>query len=84
MPKRVVVVGGGFGGLQVVRSLRNTLFAVTLLSRRNQAQWTARVAFVGRCPYRVLDPFSQSHCCHDRVAVVLPHVSTARTAADRV
>lgn len=35
MPKRVVVVGGGFGGLQVVRSLRNTLFAVTLIDRTN-------------------------------------------------
>jgi len=35
MPKRVVVIGGGFGGLQVVRSLRNTPFALTLIDRTN-------------------------------------------------
>ena len=35
MPKHVVVVGGGFAGLQVVRSLRNTSFAVTLIDKTN-------------------------------------------------
>jgi len=35
MPKHVVVVGGGFAGLQVVRSLRNTSFAVTLIHKTN-------------------------------------------------
>src|SRR5450759_4972146 len=32
---RVVVVGGGFGGLQAVRSLRRAPVDVTLLDRRN-------------------------------------------------
>jgi NADH dehydrogenase len=32
---RVVVVGGGFGGLQVVRALRRAPVAVTLVDRRN-------------------------------------------------
>jgi NADH dehydrogenase len=32
---RVVVVGGGFGGLQAVRSLRDTPVEVTLIDRRN-------------------------------------------------
>ncbi len=32
---RVVVVGGGFGGLQAVRSLRRAPVAVTLVDRRN-------------------------------------------------
>jgi NADH dehydrogenase FAD-containing subunit len=35
MPKHVVVVGGGFAGLQVVRSLRNTSFGVTLIDKTN-------------------------------------------------
>lgn len=35
MSKHVVVVGGGFGGLQVVRSLGNTGFTVTLIDRTN-------------------------------------------------
>lgn len=34
-PHRVVVVGGGFGGLRAVRSLKNTPVEVTLIDRRN-------------------------------------------------
>jgi NADH:quinone reductase (non-electrogenic) len=34
-PQRVVVVGGGFGGLQAVRSLRGAPVDVTLIDRRN-------------------------------------------------
>ena len=33
--RRVVVVGGGFGGLQAVRGLRRTPFDVTLVDRQN-------------------------------------------------
>jgi NADH:ubiquinone reductase (H+-translocating) len=32
---RVVVVGGGFGGLQAVRELRHAALDVTLIDRRN-------------------------------------------------
>lgn len=32
---RVVVIGGGFGGLQVVRSLRHAQVDITLIDRRN-------------------------------------------------
>src|ERR1700722_17338431 len=32
---RVVIVGGGFGGLSAVRALRNTPVSVTLIDRRN-------------------------------------------------
>jgi UDP-N-acetylmuramoylalanine-D-glutamate ligase len=41
MPKHVVVVGGGFAGLQVVRSLRNTSFAVTLIDKTNHHLFSA-------------------------------------------
>src|SRR5918997_4207103 len=34
-PHRVVVVGGGFGGLQAVRGLRRARVDVTLIDRRN-------------------------------------------------
>ncbi|MGI8559699.1 MAG: FAD-dependent oxidoreductase [Solirubrobacteraceae bacterium] len=34
-PHRVVVVGGGFGGLQAVRRLRRAPVEVTLIDRRN-------------------------------------------------
>ncbi len=35
MPQRVVVVGGGFGGLQAVRGLRHADVQVTLVDRQN-------------------------------------------------
>jgi NADH dehydrogenase len=34
-PHRVVVIGGGFGGLQVVRKLRGAPVEITLIDRRN-------------------------------------------------
>jgi NADH dehydrogenase len=34
-PRRVVIVGGGFGGLYCVKSLRGSGFRVTLVDRRN-------------------------------------------------
>ena len=34
-PHRVVVIGGGFAGLQAVRGLRNADVEVTLVDRRN-------------------------------------------------
>src|SRR5476649_2155035 len=34
-PHRVVVIGGGFGGLYAVRALKNAPVQVTLLDRRN-------------------------------------------------
>lgn len=34
-PKRVVVVGGGFGGLAIARKLRNAPVELTLIDRRN-------------------------------------------------
>lgn len=34
-PVRVVVIGGGFGGLEFARSLRDPAFSVTLIDRRN-------------------------------------------------
>src|SRR5579864_3451565 len=35
MLRRVVIVGGGFGGLSAVRALRNTPVRVTLIDKRN-------------------------------------------------
>jgi NADH:quinone reductase (non-electrogenic) len=35
MLPRVVIVGGGFGGLSAVRALRNTPVRVTLIDKRN-------------------------------------------------
>ena len=34
-PWRVVIVGGGFGGLRAAQTLKSDLFDVTLIDRRN-------------------------------------------------
>jgi NADH dehydrogenase len=34
-PWRVIIVGGGFGGLRAARALNSDLFDVTLIDRRN-------------------------------------------------
>ena len=34
-PWRVIIVGGGFGGLRAAQSLKSDLFDVTLIDRRN-------------------------------------------------
>jgi NADH dehydrogenase FAD-containing subunit len=54
-PHRVVVVGGGFGGLQAVMKLRRTAVKVTLVDRRNFHQPNSqipRLAMNTRCRCR--------------------------------
>ena len=34
-PWRVIIVGGGFGGLRAAQALKSGLFDVTLIGRRN-------------------------------------------------
>src|SRR6202171_1633109 len=34
-PRRVIIVGGGFGGLRAAQALKSDLFDVTLIDRRN-------------------------------------------------
>lgn len=58
--KRVVIVGGGFGGLQVARRLRNSNFQVVLIDRNNYHQFPPliyQVASAGIEPSSISFPF---------------------------
>ncbi|MCG3181822.1 MAG: NADH dehydrogenase [Phycisphaerae bacterium] len=57
---RVVVIGGGFGGLQVVRGLRDAPVQVTLIDRRNHYLFQPllyQVATGGLSPANISTPF---------------------------
>jgi uncharacterized membrane protein YphA (DoxX/SURF4 family) len=47
---RVVIVGGGFGGIAVARALRNTSWRVTLIDRHNYFPLLYQVATAGLSP----------------------------------
>ncbi len=58
--KRVVIVGGGFGGLKLARQLPDDLFQVVLLDRNNYHQFQPllyQVATSGLEPATILFPF---------------------------
>ncbi|MBA3970677.1 MAG: NAD(P)/FAD-dependent oxidoreductase [Bacteroidetes bacterium] len=75
--KRIVVVGGGFGGLQLVRSLSNTDYQVVLIDKNNYHQFQPlfyQVATAGLEPSTISFPFrkifQKSKNVHFRVAEV--------------
>lgn len=75
--KRVVIVGGGFGGLQVARRLRKSDFQVVLIDRNNYHQFPPliyQVASAGIEPSSISFPFrkifQRRRDFHFRVATV--------------
>jgi NADH dehydrogenase len=76
--KRIVVVGGGFSGLKLVRALSNTDYQVVLIDRNNYYQFQPlfyQVATAGLEPSTISFPFrrifQKSKNVHVRVAEVL-------------
>lgn len=60
--KRVVIVGGGFGGLQLVKDLINSELQVVLIDRNNYHQFQPliyQVASAGLAPNSISFPFRQ-------------------------
>ncbi|MFM2269677.1 MAG: hypothetical protein RL757_3118 [Bacteroidota bacterium] len=58
--KRVVIVGGGFGGLEIARRLADTPYQVVLLDRNNYHQFQPlfyQVAMAGLEPSSIVFPF---------------------------
>jgi NADH dehydrogenase len=75
---RVVVVGGGFGGLQAVLKLRRVPVEVTLVDRRNFhlfQQLTYQVATGALSPGEIAYPLRAIFKRHQNVRVVMAEVS---------
>jgi NADH dehydrogenase len=77
-PHRVVVVGGGFGGLQAVAKLRRARVDVTLVDRRNFHLFqplTYQVATGALSPGEIAYPLRAIFKRHPNVRVLLAEVS---------
>jgi NADH dehydrogenase len=77
-PNRVVVIGGGFGGIRVVEGLRNVPVEVTLIDRRNFHLFqplTYQVATGALSPGEVAYPLRALFKSYPNVRVLLAEVS---------
>jgi len=84
---RVVVVGGGFGGLQAVQKLRHGPFDLTLIDRRNFHLFqplTYQVATGALSPGEIAYPLRAIFKRHSNVRVLLAEVSDVDLEAREV
>jgi NADH:quinone reductase (non-electrogenic) len=84
---RVVIIGGGFGGLSAVRRLRRADVAVTLLDRRNHHVFQPllyQVATAGLSPGDIASPIRWILRRQRNVDVLLEDVARIDTAARQV
>src|SRR5262245_62040049 len=85
-PPQVVIIGGGFGGLNVARGLRRASVDVTLIDRRNFHLFQPllyQVATGGLSPANIAAPLRAIFARQANVRVVLGEV-TAIDPARRV
>src|SRR5215212_904977 len=86
-PHRVVVVGGGFGGLQAVRRLRRAPIEITLIDRRNFHLFQPllyQVATGALSPGEIASPLRGIFAGADNVNVLLGEVTGFDLAARHV
>jgi NADH dehydrogenase len=86
-PHRVVVIGGGFGGLEAVRKLRRANVEITLIDRRNHHLFTPllyQVATGGLSPGEIAVPLRTVFKGQRNVRVVLADVTGFDVARRRV
>ena len=75
--KRVVVIGGGFGGLKAAESLARLPVQVTLVDRRNHHTFQPllyQVATAGLSPAEIAAPIREILARHDNIEVLLGEV----------
>lgn len=86
-PPRVVVVGGGFGGLTAVQSLAKKPVSITLVDRRNHYLFQPllyQVAMAGLSPADIAAPIRSVLARQKNVTVLLGQVTEVDAAGKRV
>src|SRR5271165_2211635 len=76
-PLRVVIVGGGFGGLEAAKSLARLPVQITLVDRKNHHTFQPllyQVATAGLSPAEIAAPIREILAKHDNVEVLLGEV----------
>ncbi len=84
---RVVVIGGGFGGLQVIKTLKGEEVNVTLIDRSNHHLFQPllyQVATAGLTPANIARPLREVFKSQENVEVVLSEVRRIDTDARKV
>jgi NADH dehydrogenase len=84
---RVVVIGGGFGGLEAVKALRGVAVNVTLIDRSNHHLFQPllyQVATAGLVPADIARPLREIFSRQENVTVLLSEVRRIDTAARQV
>ncbi len=85
--KKIVVIGGGFAGLQLIRNLDQRLFDVLLIDRQNHHQFQPlfyQVATSQLEPSSISFPFRKIFQHHPNVQVRLAEVSSVNPAGSEV
>jgi NADH dehydrogenase len=84
---RVVVIGGGFGGLEAVKALHGVAVQVTLIDRSNHHLFQPllyQVATAGLVPADIARPLREIFSGRENVTVLLSEVRRIDTAERRV
>ena len=74
---RIVIIGGGFGGLKAAESLARLPVAITLVDRRNHHTFQPllyQVATAGSSPAEIAAPIREIMAHHGNVEVLLGEV----------
>ncbi len=86
-PRRVLIVGGGFGGLAVARALADAPVEITLIDRRNHHLFQPllyQVASAALSPGEIAEPIRSLLSTQKNVRVMLGEVVNIDTAARTV
>src|SRR5882757_7611738 len=84
---RVVIIGGGFGGLEAAKALRKTNVRVTLLDRQNHHLFQPllyQVATAALSPADIAEPLRAILRRQENTEVILADVEKIDVAAKRV
>lgn len=85
--KRIVIIGGGFGGLNLIKQLRNSEFQVVLVDRQNYHAFQPllyQVATAGLEPGSIAYPFRKILSDYPEVYFRMAEVIRVDTASKKI